>query len=154
MELLDPKVQPIRTRTVVLKAVIGLEVFGALGGFAGGLPFLIDPSGKMIGMSSAVLESTPIRDFFLVGLWLAGIFGFGGLLVSYTIWTLRSYASSLTYLLAACTAFWVIVENIVFGPSLGLGLAELIFCGPQLASGGMIFFSKPKIFNANLGIGR
>ena len=126
----------------MLKAVIGLEIFGALGGLAGGIPFLIDPSGKLLGYSGSFLAGTPISNFFLVGLWLTGIFGIGGSLVAYLLLSNRSYARRLAYLLGTLTAFWATLENIVFGPSLVLAGTQLIFCGPQIASAIVLFRTR------------
>jgi hypothetical protein len=139
MKITGEKLQITKARPILLRTVVGLEIFGALGGFAGGIPFLLDPSGKILGSLVSVLKGTPISDYFLVGLWLTGIFGVGGLLVASLVWTSRAFARPLGYLLGSAAVFWVTIENIVFGPSLVLALVEAVFCGPQIASAILLF---------------
>lgn len=148
MKTLNQNPHLLKPSPGLVRIVVGLEVFSALGGFVGGVPFLLDPSGKMLNTSTSILSGTPISNFFLVGLWLAVIFGVGGLIVGYSIWSRRCFAPYLAYLLAACAASWVALENVVFGPSLVLTLSELVFCGPQLASAALIFRSMRRRVNA------
>jgi hypothetical protein len=145
MKTLPESTRVTNPRPVVVKTVVGLEVFGSLGGFVGGIPFLLDPSGELLGMNTSVLSSTPISNFFLPGLWLAGIFGIGGLLVSYLLWSGRAIARPLGYLLGAAATLWIVLESVVFGPSLVLALAQLVFCGPMIASAILLFRSRRTI---------
>jgi hypothetical protein len=143
MKALAENTRVVNARPILVKTVVGLEVFGALGGFAGGISFLLDPSGKMLGMNTSALSSTPIDNYILPGLWLTGVFGIGGLLVTFLVWTGRAIARPLGYLLGAAACFWIVLESIVFGLSPLLALAQLAFCGPQIASAILLFRSKP-----------
>lgn len=75
-----------------------LQAFLGLGAIAGGLGLLSDPSGRMMGMSSSVLERSPFSDFLIPGLLLLLIFGFLPLLVLYGLFKKPdwSWAASLT----------------------------------------------------------
>jgi hypothetical protein len=142
MKTLTENTRVPKARPVLVKTVVGLEIFGAVGGFAGGIPFLLDPSGKLLGWSTSALTSTPIHDFFLPGLWLAGVFGVGGLLVSYWLWSGRAVGRPLSYLLGVAASVWIVLESVVFGLSPVLALFQLVFCGPMIASAILLFRSK------------
>lgn len=58
----------------------------SFGGFYGGLAFMAEPSGNLIGMSPDMLGRLPVRDYFLPGLFLAGVYGLGSLFVVYGLW--------------------------------------------------------------------
>jgi hypothetical protein len=142
MKALSENTRAPNVRPVLVKTVVGLEIFGALGGFAGGIPLLLDPSGTLLDMSTTSLKSTPISNYILPGLWLAGVFGIGGLLVSYSLWSGRAYAGPLAYVLGAAATFWIILESLVFGLHPALALLQLTFSGPQIASGILLFRSR------------
>lgn len=142
MKILNENIASQTRHSNLVKSVVGIEVYGALAGLTGGIPFLIDPSGKLENSDLTVLANTPISNFFPVGLWLSGIFGVGGLLVAYLLWTRRTYGRSLAYMLGAVTVFWVGIENVVFGPSIVLAGAQMIFCTPQIFSAILIFRSR------------
>jgi len=46
-----------------------------LNGFYTGLALILDPSGKALGISTSLLDKTPVKDFLLVGLFTFLIFG-------------------------------------------------------------------------------
>src|SRR5687767_4198118 len=68
-------------------ALLSLSLFliGA-GGIYGGLVFLADPSGGLMGMSLSYLDGLPIHSYLLPGLWLLTMMGAGPLLILYGLW--------------------------------------------------------------------
>jgi hypothetical protein len=54
-----------------------------VGGIYGGLVFLLDPSGSLMGMSLSFLEGLPIHSYLLPGLWLLTAMGAAPLLILY-----------------------------------------------------------------------
>jgi hypothetical protein len=55
--------------------LIALEALLAVLGFASGITYLLDPSGGTHGMDTALLKTTPIGDFTLVGLFFVTCYG-------------------------------------------------------------------------------
>ncbi len=75
-----------------MKDLVGVEVFDAVGGFAGAIPWLIDPSGALLGVSVSMFPGMPVGNFLLVGLGLFAIYGIGSLLVAYLLWVRHPWA--------------------------------------------------------------
>lgn len=115
MDLGDPTDRigrPLGTRVL-----IGLEIFDAIGGFVGGIPFLLDPSGSLLGVSVSMFPGLPVSDFLLVGLWLTAIYGIGSCLVAVLLWRRHRWAVSLAAIGAAVWLGWVALEVVVWGAS-------------------------------------
>jgi hypothetical protein len=69
-------------------ALLNLSLFLiGIGGLYGGLVFLADPSGRLMGMSLSYLDGLPIHSYLLPGLWLLTVMGAGPLLILYGLWT-------------------------------------------------------------------
>lgn len=65
-----------RKRPFLLILICLLLSFIGLGGLFGGIAFIIDPSGAVLGMDPIVLETIPILDDFLLpGIFLTAILG-------------------------------------------------------------------------------
>jgi hypothetical protein len=58
-------------------ALVGLLGFLSLGGFAGGVPMVLDPTGAGLGLDPAWLERTPVGDYLLPGVFVLGVYGLG-----------------------------------------------------------------------------
>jgi len=69
-------------RPLAVWVLIASLVLLGLRGIAGGSQFVFDPSGGVIGLSTAVLSGTPLRDFLLPGVALLTVFGVVPLLVA------------------------------------------------------------------------
>lgn len=63
-------------------------LFLALGGIGGGVLLVQDPTGGSLQMELALLTATPFVNYFLPGLILLFVFGFGSLALLYALWEL------------------------------------------------------------------
>lgn len=70
----------VRHATLFRRALCLLGVL-SLGGFIGGLSFVRDRTGAVLGAKLSWLQKTPVDDFFLPGLFLLGVYGIGSLLL-------------------------------------------------------------------------
>ncbi len=57
-----------------------LQLFISLGAIPAGISFLLDPSGKGLGMATDLLKNSPFINFFIPGLYLLSINGIGNLI--------------------------------------------------------------------------
>lgn len=69
---------------VLLSAVL---LFTAFGGVFDGLHLINDPTGGSLNMPLSALERTPFRDYTLPGFVLMFLYGFGGVLSVYGLWS-------------------------------------------------------------------
>ena len=97
-----------------MKAVRALSIALLLicGGSAivGGGSMLLDTSGSTLGLSVALLRSTPFVDYFIPGLVLFVIIGISGI-VTGILTILRSrYSAQLTILQGAIVASWIAIQ--------------------------------------------
>jgi hypothetical protein len=133
-----------------LVALLGLL---AVGGFDGGLSFVMDRTGASLGAKLSWLEHTPVRDFLLPGLFLLGVYGIGGLiLMAGLIW--RPAPGPLHRLDGALGYHWAWVGSVAFGVALVLWIAyelvvlpdtmilQPILMGIGLAISGLPFLSS------------
>lgn len=97
----------------VLMALLGTLGIRAL---IGGGQFIIAPSGDIIGVSTTVLASTPVRDFFLPGLFLFVALGIAPLLVLFGLYSKHRWAIAGTIVVAGTLVGWAIIEGVVIGP--------------------------------------
>jgi hypothetical protein len=74
-------------------ALLGLSLLLiSIGGLYGGLVFLADPSGGLMGMSLSYLDGLPIHSYLLPGIWLLTVMGAGPLLILYGLWMRPSWS--------------------------------------------------------------
>jgi len=106
-----------KPRSIV--ALLFVEGFSSFCGFVGGIPLLLDPSGKMLGLPLSTLSSLPfhITDFFLPALWLFLVYGVGFALLTYLLWSGRLYSWSIAVILCVIWLGWITFEVIFIGPS-------------------------------------
>jgi hypothetical protein len=118
-----------KSRPVAVIMLIALEVLLAFLGFASGITFLLDPSGKTHGMDTAVLETTPIGDFTLVGLFFVACYGILPILAIYGLWKLprwrwtdaankwtgQNWAWTATAATGVILILWIAVEVMLIG---------------------------------------
>jgi len=76
------------SRPVAVMILLALEAMLAVLGFASGINFLLDPSGGTHGMDTTMLQTTPIRDFTLVGLFFVTCYGILPILAVFGLWRL------------------------------------------------------------------
>src|SRR3954451_25251203 len=74
-------------RSLVVLATLSLSLLLlGIGGIYGGIVFLLDPSGGLMGMSLSYLDGLPLHSYALPGLWLLMVMGIGPLLILYALW--------------------------------------------------------------------
>jgi hypothetical protein len=122
--------QPVaKSRPAAVIVLIALEVILAFLGFASGITFLLDPSGKTHGMDMTLLATTPIRDFTLVGLFFVACYGILPSLATYGLWkvprwrwtdavnkwTGQNWAWTATAATGVILIVWIAVEVMLIG---------------------------------------
>ena len=99
------------------------------GGLYGGISFIIDPSGKSIGMAPQLIKSILVPDYFIPGVILIIIFGIipvvttTGLIFKHSIPFIKSKESKpkhnwvwhSAYLLSMALVFWIMMQLILIG---------------------------------------
>jgi hypothetical protein len=118
-----------KSRPVTVMILIGLEAILAVLGFASGINFLLDPSGGTHGMDTTMLETTPIRDFTIVGLFFVTCYGILPILATYGLWRLprwrwtdavnkwtgQNWAWTATAATGVIIILWIAVEVMLIG---------------------------------------
>ncbi len=118
-----------------LKALIAVELFFCVVGFASGLGLLSSPSGAGLGLSRDLLKHAPVSDFTLVGLFFVAFYGVLPALAAYGLWAKRrwqwtdpvnkwtgeNWAWTLTVALGTILILWIVVELVLVGPLSGIG---------------------------------
>jgi hypothetical protein len=101
----------------------------SLGGFYGGIVFLLDPSGVLMQMDPAVLPLLPVPDYTLPGLFLLLVMGIAPAVLLYGLlktpewgwtkpfvgWSGRHWSWTGTFYLGVVLALWLIVEGWLIG---------------------------------------
>ena len=116
-------------KPIPVLVIIALEAILAVLGFASGINFLQDPSGKMHGMDTSILVTTPISDFTPVGLFFVTCYGILPLLAIYGLWKLprwqwtdafnkwtrENWAWTATVVIGIILIVWIVVEVALIG---------------------------------------
>ncbi|MGA7370982.1 MAG: DUF2127 domain-containing protein [Nitrososphaeraceae archaeon] len=93
-----------------LKAVIIVEIISAVFGFWGGIPLLIDPSGRILELETNLIASLPIKNFVLPGIWLLVVYGCGCSIAAYGLWNLKRWGWLLAIFISLTWIAWVSFE--------------------------------------------
>ena len=104
-----------RAHPLALWALIGLLVVLGIRGILGGLQFLLDPSGSIVGLSTTELAGSPFADFLVPGVVLLVVLGIGPLVVAGGLLAERRWAWAGAVCVAVALAVWVLVEGWVVG---------------------------------------
>lgn len=104
-----------RGRPPLVWLLIGL--LGVLGvrGFVGGGQFLLVPSGEIVGVSTRVLQPTPVSDFFVPGLFLFFALGIAPIAVAYYCARRVRWAPEAVVAVGSVVTGWAVLEGIVLG---------------------------------------
>ncbi len=73
---------PGSRRPLALRSLIALLVFQGLTALGGGLAFIAEPNGALVGIKRSVLQNTPVGSFLIPGLLLAIPLGLVPLLIA------------------------------------------------------------------------
>ena len=76
----------INSRPGLVLVLVCLLMLLGLGGIGGGIVMLIDPTGEIMGLPSGLLDTVPISDFFLPGLFLIFVMGVLPIWVGIGLW--------------------------------------------------------------------
>jgi hypothetical protein len=114
--------------------VLGLlQVFIALGAIAGGVMFILDPSGAAMGYHLSMLEGSIFSNFFIPGLFLFVVHGLGNLIGAALSFTKNRRAGAVAIALGAILVAWIVIQVSILqalhwlhGLYFSLGLIELI----------------------------
>lgn len=93
-----------------LKAVIIVEIISTMFGFWGGIPLLIDPSGRILDLETNLIASLPIKSFVLPGIWLLVVYGCGCSIAAYGLWNLKRWGWILAIFISLTWIAWVSFE--------------------------------------------
>ena len=122
-------IKPRKSRPVAVIVLMALEIILAFLGFASGITFLLDPSGRTHGMDTVILETTPVRDFTLVGLFFVTCYGILPVLAMLGLWKLprwrwtdvfnkwtgKNWAWTATAATGVILIVWIAVEVMLIG---------------------------------------
>lgn len=87
-----------------------LQLFISLGAIPAGISFLLDPSGKGLGMATDLLKNSPFINFFIPGLYLLSINGIGNLIGAIFSFRKQKYASNLGMILGSALIIWIVAQ--------------------------------------------
>jgi hypothetical protein len=113
------------------KALITLLFVLSIGGLSGALPFILQPDGSLLGMSTSSLSRSPVDDYFWPGIFLLVVMVMWPLVNLYGITANKSWASMAIVALGIVTISWIIYQAYIisaFSPFqpfvliIGLGL--------------------------------
>ena len=101
---------------VIRIGIFVLHWFVGIGAVAGGLAGVSDPTGAAVGITVDALERGPFRDYFVPGLFLMVVLGFGNLVAGFVFRKRPGRAASLISLaLFMVLALWILVQVYVMG---------------------------------------
>lgn len=125
---MNTKLRPI-TPLILLSLCL---LFIALGAFYGGIAMLNDPEGSPLEMPVSYLEKTPFQDYFVPGLILIAVWGFGSLALLACLW-IRPRFAWLDAFAQVLQEHWVWGLTILYGIALFVWLTVQILTLPEVA---------------------
>lgn len=90
-------------------------VFQGLSGIAGGIGFLVDPSGATLGIPLEWLEGSPFANYLIPGLVLLIVLGVLPLIVVTGVWRRSRWGRISAVAVGAALLIWLAVEILVVG---------------------------------------
>jgi hypothetical protein len=135
-------------RPVLLWLLIFFMLLLSIGGFYGGIVFLLDPSGVLMQMDPGILPHLPVPDYTLPGLFLLMVMGLAPAILLYGLlyrpdwkwtkpfvsWSGKHWSWTGTFYLGLVLALWLVAEGWLIGFSAPvqfvtafIGLAILLF---------------------------
>jgi hypothetical protein len=131
-----PRDRRVERPAYVWIAVV-LELITALGAIPVGWLFLSDPSGRSMSLPSAWIEATPFGSYFVPGLYLFAMNGFGMLALAALTVRRHWIAPWLTGTLGVGLIIWILVEIVALPETMVL---TWIFLATGLALGFVALF--------------
>lgn len=102
-------------RPVSFYILLILLFFQSASGFYGGGALIMDPTGNLLQMPMALLESSPFPDFLIPGIILFSILGIFPLIVFVGLWRRKRWSWMGAVLVSAALIIWISVEIAMIG---------------------------------------
>jgi len=112
--------QFVRTRhplSRVARAALALEMVLGIGALAGGLIFMLAPTGEILPLPLSALAGSPFDTYFVPGMILFGVLGFGPLAAARLAWMHHPLGPVAAFIVGAGLLIWVAVEVAIIGYS-------------------------------------
>ena len=112
--------QFVRTRhplSRVATAALALEVVLGIGALAGGLILMLAPRGEILPLPLSALAGSPFDTYFVPGMILFGVLGFGPLAAARLAWMHHPLGPVAAFIVGAGLLIWVAVEVAIIGYS-------------------------------------
>ena len=110
----DRTTQPLSR---IAKTALALEVLLGIGALGGGLVLMIAPRGEIMPLPLSALAGSPFDTYFVPGVILSGVLGFGPLIAAGLIWLRHPLAPVAALVVGAGLLIWVVVEVAIIGYS-------------------------------------
>jgi len=94
-----------------------LEILLSIGALGGGLVLMIAPRGEIIPLPLSALAGSPFDTYFVPGLILFAVLGFGPLVAARLAWLRHPLAPTAAFIVGAGLLIWVAVEIAIIGYS-------------------------------------
>jgi hypothetical protein len=99
------------------KSAVALEILLSIGALAGGVILVLAPRGEILPLPLSALAGSPFDTYFLPGLILFGVLGFGPLIAARLAWLRHPLAPTAAFVVGAGLLIWVTVEVAIVGYS-------------------------------------
>lgn len=109
--------KPPRSHARLAKIAIALEVFLALGALGGGGALMLGPRGQIIPLPLSALGGSSFADYFVPGMILFLVIGFGPLAAAVLTWRRHRLAPFLACAVGGALLVWLAVEIAIVGYS-------------------------------------
>ena len=123
-----------------------LESFTALGAIPAGLGYLLDTTGKGMGVTTDLLANSPLNSYLLPGLFLLFVNGIANALGAYLSFTRKNIAGPVGLTLGVVLSIWIIVQVSWITLSSFLQPLFLIIGAAEIFLGWKILKYKAKVF--------
>ncbi|MEA2576704.1 MAG: hypothetical protein QOD78_292 [Chloroflexota bacterium] len=101
----------------VAKSALALEVVLSIGALGGGLILMLAPRGEILPLPLSALAGSPFDTYFVPGMILFGVLGFGPLVGARLAWMRHPLAPVAAFIVGAGLLVWVAVEVAIIGYS-------------------------------------
>jgi hypothetical protein len=101
----------------VAKGALALEAVLGIGALGGGLILMLAPRGEILPLPLSALAGSPFDTYFVPGLILFGVLGFGPLVAARLAWLRHPLAPTAAFIVGAGLLIWVAVEIAIIGYS-------------------------------------
>jgi hypothetical protein len=101
----------------VAKGALALEAVLGIGALAGGLILMLAPRGEILPLPLSALAGSPFDTYFVPGLILFGVLGFGPFFAARLAWLRHPLAPTAAFIVGAGLLVWVAVEIDIIGYS-------------------------------------